>query len=67
MRLKNSDYTLLKNVQVVVENSGREDLAAGLRAILTRFEETQTATRTANRVRAAERRAAERKLKKEGE
>ena len=60
MRLKNAEYVLLRNVLTVVEASGRSDLVAGLRAILTRFEATQAKTREANRIQAAKRRAAER-------
>ena len=61
MRLKNADYIVLKNVLAVVEKVGRLDLSAALREMLTRFEKSQAKTRTANRVRSAQRRAEERK------
>ena len=52
MRLRNADYLLLKNVWAYVSAGGRDDLSAGLKEMLDRFEQTQVKTREANRRRA---------------
>ena len=58
MRLKNADYELLKVVHWELASSGKNDLAAGVQEILTRFEEAQAKTRERNRMNAEENRKA---------
>ncbi len=56
MRLKNSDYTLLKLIQEELNRYGRDDLTIPLGQLLREFEEKRDSTRKANRERIARRR-----------
>lgn len=53
MRLKNTDYILLKNIYAVLENCGRKELLPQLEDLLMRFERKREEVRTKNRERAA--------------
>ena len=52
MRLKNEDYMLLKCIHWELVSCGKEDLAARLLNILTRFETARERTRKHNRMNA---------------
>ena len=52
MRLRNEEYTLLKRIQWELMNCGKEELAAQLLNILTRFEEARERIRNHNRINA---------------
>ena len=52
MRLKNEDYTLLKRIHWELVSCGKEELAAQLLNILTRFELARERTREHNRLNA---------------
>ncbi len=50
MRLKNDEYTLLKRIHWELVSSGKEELAAQLQTLLTRFEVARERTREHNRL-----------------
>ena len=52
MRLKNEDYILLKRIHWELVSSGKEEFAAQLLNILTRFEAARERTREHNRLNA---------------
>lgn len=52
MRLKNEDYALLKRVHWELQSGGKDELAAQLQDLLSRFEASRDATRKNNRERA---------------
>lgn len=52
MRLKNDEYTLLKRIHWELWSCGKEELAAQLQTMLTRFEVARERTREHNRLNA---------------
>ena len=52
MRLKNDEYMLLKRIHWDLLSYGKEELAAELQNLLTRFEVTRERTRAHNRANA---------------
>ena len=52
MRLKNEDYTMLNRIHWELVSCGKEELAAQLLNILTRFEAAREKTREHNRLNA---------------
>ena len=52
MRLKNDEYKLLKCIHWELVSSGKEELAAQLQNLLTRFEAARERTREHNRMNA---------------
>lgn len=52
MRLKNEEYMLLKRIHWELVSCGKEELAAQLQNLLTRFETTRERTREHNRMNA---------------